>query len=211
MGVRDLAAKVDSRLVANQINRSYVAKEEAMIQYLAKAKALIANFRTFSIAQVPRSQNKQADALSKIASTSFAHLAKQVLVEVLKEKSIREKEVMPIVEEEGDTWMTPLSEYLQNGVLPAEERKARKLKIKARQYAIINGALFRKSFLEPWLRCVGPRQADYVIREIHEGSCSTHSGPRAIVAKALRSGYYWPSMHKDAREVIQKCQDCQVH
>ena len=38
-----------------------------------------------------------------------------------------------------------------------------------------------------------------------------HSGPRSIVAKALRSGYYWPSMHKDAREVIRRCQDCQVH
>ncbi|GJX55189.1 reverse transcriptase domain-containing protein [Tanacetum coccineum] len=39
--------------------------------------------------QVPRSENKKADALSKIASTSFAHLSKQVLVEELNEKSIR--------------------------------------------------------------------------------------------------------------------------
>ena len=81
--------------------------------------------------------------------------------------------------------MTPLFEYLQNGVLPAEDKKARKLKIKARQYAIINYTLFRKSFLDPWLRCIGPLQANYVIREIHEGACSMHSGPRSIVAKAL--------------------------
>ncbi|GJX37283.1 reverse transcriptase domain-containing protein [Tanacetum coccineum] len=44
----------------------------------------------FSIKQVPRSENKKDDALSKIASTSFAHLSKQVLVEELKEKSINE-------------------------------------------------------------------------------------------------------------------------
>lgn len=49
MGVRDLAANVDSRLVVNQINGSYIAKEEAMIQYLEKAKALIGSFRTFLI------------------------------------------------------------------------------------------------------------------------------------------------------------------
>nr|GEV49296.1 reverse transcriptase domain-containing protein [Tanacetum cinerariifolium] len=30
----------------------------------------------------------------------------------------------------------------------------------------------RRSFLKPRLRCVGPLQADYVIREIHEGSCT---------------------------------------
>jgi hypothetical protein len=73
---------------------------------------------------------------------------------------------MAVIEEKGDTWMTPLLEYLKS--------------------------LFRKSFLEPWLRCVGPSQANYEIIEIHEGSCSMHSGPWAIVAKAIRSGYYWP-------------------
>ncbi|GJW48414.1 hypothetical protein Tco_0080060 [Tanacetum coccineum] len=28
----------------------------------------------------------------------------------------------------------------------------------------------------------------YVLREIHAGSCSMHSGPRSVVARALRSG-----------------------
>ncbi|GJS07679.1 reverse transcriptase domain-containing protein [Tanacetum coccineum] len=69
----------------------------------------------------------------------------------------------------------------------------------------------KKSFLGPWLRCVGPLQANYVLREIHEGSCSMHAGTRFFVAKALRIGYYWPTMHKDARMLIRACQDCQVH
>ncbi|GKA99972.1 reverse transcriptase domain-containing protein [Tanacetum coccineum] len=90
---------------------SYIAKEQSMIQYLEKARTLISSFKKFSIKQVPRSENKKADALSKIASTSFAHLTKQVLVEVLKEKSIEEKEILMVVEEEGDSWMTPLLEY----------------------------------------------------------------------------------------------------
>ncbi|GJV19401.1 reverse transcriptase domain-containing protein [Tanacetum coccineum] len=51
MGVKTLAAKLDSRLVVNQINRSYEAKEQSMIQYLGKAKALTSNFKMFSIAQ----------------------------------------------------------------------------------------------------------------------------------------------------------------
>nr|GEY68841.1 reverse transcriptase domain-containing protein [Tanacetum cinerariifolium] len=55
------------------------------------------------------------------------------------------------------------------------------------------------------------RKADYVMREIHEGSCSMHAGPRSIVAKAVRLGYYWPTMHKDARDMIRKCNDCQIH
>nr|GEW51891.1 reverse transcriptase domain-containing protein [Tanacetum cinerariifolium] len=136
-------------------------------------------FRMFSIKQVPRSENKKADALSKIASTSFAHLCKQVLVEELKEKSINEVKVLAVVKKEGDTWMTPIYEFLTKETLPAE--------------------------------CVGPLQSNYVLREIHEGSCSMHEGTRSIVAKALQTGYYWPIMHKDARTLIRECQECQVH
>ncbi|GJZ08660.1 reverse transcriptase domain-containing protein [Tanacetum coccineum] len=151
--VKNLQTNVDSRLVANQVNKTYIAKEADMIRYLEKLRALTNGFRWFSIKQVPRSENKKADALSKIASASFAHLSKQVLVEELKEKSINELE----------------------------------------------------------LRCVRPLQANYVLREIHEGSCSMHAGTRSVVAKALRSGYYWPTMHKDARALIRACQDCQVY
>nr|GEV64709.1 hypothetical protein [Tanacetum cinerariifolium] len=145
MGVRNVHVSVDSKLVANQVLGAYVAKEENMIRYLEKVKSLVSGFANFSINQVPRSNNKKADALSKIASTSFAHVSKQVLVEILKEKSIQEKE------------------------------EASKLGIKGRQYELLEVVLYRRSFLKPWLRCVGPLQADYVIREIHEESCSMHA------------------------------------
>ncbi|GJX13833.1 reverse transcriptase domain-containing protein [Tanacetum coccineum] len=211
MGIKNLQANVDSRLVANQVNGSYIAKESGMVQYLNKVKTLAKSFKEFSIKQIPRSENKKADALSKIASTSFAHLNKQVLVEELKEKSINEEEILDIVEEEGNTWMTPIQEYLTKEILPEDKKKARAVRRKAAKYAMINGTLYKKSFLGPWLRCVGPLQANYVLREIHEGSCSMHSGPRSVVAKVIQTGYYWPTMHMDARNLIRECNDCQVH
>ncbi|GJS15791.1 reverse transcriptase domain-containing protein [Tanacetum coccineum] len=137
MRVKNLQANVDSRLVANQVNGIYVAKEPGTIKYLKKE---------------------------------------------LKEKSIDEKEILAVVEEEGYTWMTPIYEYLTEEILPEEKRKAR--------------AISRKA-------------ANYVLREIHEGSCSMHAGPRSVVAKALRSGYYWPTMHTDARNLIRECSSCQ--
>ncbi|GJX20736.1 reverse transcriptase domain-containing protein [Tanacetum coccineum] len=152
MGVKNLQANVDSRLVANQVNRTYVAKETNMIRYREKVKTLTNSFKAFSIKQVPRSENKKADALSKIASTSFAHLSKQVLVEELKEKSISPMEVLAVVEKEGDTWMTPIFMYLTDGTLPAEAKKARAVRRKSWRFSIINWTLYKKSFLGPWLR-----------------------------------------------------------
>nr|GEW60139.1 reverse transcriptase domain-containing protein [Tanacetum cinerariifolium] len=153
MGVKNVYVSVDSKLVANQVLGAYVTKEENMIKYLERVKSLVSGFTNFSINQVPRSKNKKVNALSKIASTSFAHLSKQVLGEILKEKYIHEKEVKTVVEEDGPTWMTPIIEYLKEGTLPSDRKEARKL-------------------------CIKPLQADYVIREIHEGSCSMHAGPR---------------------------------
>ncbi|GJQ93091.1 reverse transcriptase domain-containing protein [Tanacetum coccineum] len=147
MGVKNLQANVDSRLVANQVNGFYTAKESGMVQYLNKVKTLAKSFKEFSIKQIPRSENKKADALSKIASTSFAHLNKQVLVEELKEKSINEKEILDVVEEEGNTWMTPICEYLTKEILPEDTKKARAVRRKAVRYAMINGTLYKKSFL----------------------------------------------------------------
>nr|GEY11955.1 reverse transcriptase domain-containing protein [Tanacetum cinerariifolium] len=92
-----------------------------------------------------------------------------------------------------------------------EKKKARAVRCKARRYVVANGVLYKRSFLGPWLRCVGPLQANYVLREIHEGLCSMHAGPRSVVAKALGSGYYWPTMYMDARKRIRECNDFQVY
>ncbi|GJY54598.1 reverse transcriptase domain-containing protein [Tanacetum coccineum] len=80
---------------------------------------------------VRRDLYKKVDALSKLASMTFSKLAKEVLVEVVHEKSIIQREVADIVKEEGDNWMLPIREYLQLGILPSDPQKARKLQIKA--------------------------------------------------------------------------------
>nr|GEW97108.1 reverse transcriptase domain-containing protein [Tanacetum cinerariifolium] len=183
MGVKNVQANVDSKLVANQVLGTYVAKEDNMINYLEIAKGLVSRFKTFSISQVPRSRNKKADTLSKIASTSFAHLSKQVLVEVLETKSITGKEVTAVIEEEGPSWMTKLVNYLKEGILLGDYKEARKLRLKAK----------------------------YVMRKIHEGLCSMHAGPWSVEAKAIRLGYFWPTIHKDARDMIRRCNNCQIH
>nr|GEW24247.1 reverse transcriptase domain-containing protein [Tanacetum cinerariifolium] len=125
MDVKILHENVYSQLVANQVNGTYIAKEANIIKYLEKVRTLTSSFKAFSIRQVPRSKNKKTDALSKIASTSFAHLSKKVSVEELKEKSISKVEILVVVDEEGDTWMTPIFEYLAEETLPADVKEER--------------------------------------------------------------------------------------
>nr|GEU67357.1 reverse transcriptase domain-containing protein [Tanacetum cinerariifolium] len=108
MKVQDIDAKVNSKLVASQINESYTASSTSMIKYLATTKECIAGFRSFFIQNIPKNLNQKADNLSKLATHVFDHLTKKVLVEVLSVRSTDQKEVSVIVEEEEDNWMTPI-------------------------------------------------------------------------------------------------------
>ncbi|GKB34446.1 reverse transcriptase domain-containing protein [Tanacetum coccineum] len=69
-------------------------------------------------------------------------------------KIAKKIELLAVVEEEGSTWITPIYEYLMEETLPAKKKKARVVK-----------------------RLL---QENYVLREIHEGSCSMHAGPRSM-------------------------------
>ncbi|GJX94466.1 reverse transcriptase domain-containing protein [Tanacetum coccineum] len=128
----------------------------------AEYKALIADLSMALMLQ--RSQNKKVDALSKIASTSFAHLSKQVLMEELKEKSINEKEVLTIVEEEGHTWMTPICEYLTKEILLEDKTKARAVRRKASRFGLPgeivsdNGKQFHDNPFKDWCEKLCIRQ-----------------------------------------------------
>ncbi|GJW70034.1 reverse transcriptase domain-containing protein [Tanacetum coccineum] len=44
-------------------------------------------------------------------------------------------------------------------------------------------------------------------RKTHEYTPIMHSGPRSVVAKVIQTGYYWPTMHMDARNLIRECND----
>ncbi|XP_021737471.1 uncharacterized protein LOC110703978 [Chenopodium quinoa] len=109
--------KTDSQLVANQIRGEYEAKEPSMISYLAKIKSVIAKLRTFEIELIPRGQNAQADALSKLASSTLTELNRFVYVEVRRNRSIDQEIEVQCVEAEP-SWMDSILAYKLQGTLP---------------------------------------------------------------------------------------------
>ncbi|XP_076932164.1 uncharacterized protein LOC143597571 [Bidens hawaiensis] len=181
-----------------------------MASYLSQAKDLILQFSSCKVIRIKRSENKLADALSKLASTNFEHFAKDIRVEVLDQPYVPQHQVL-VIQTGIKSWMTPIVAYLTSGILWKEKAAARKIKQKALNYQVQDGILYRRSFLGPLLRCVDAEDANYLIREVHEGICALHAGPRMVVAKLMNAGYYWPGMHMDAVQEIRKCDSCQRH
>ena len=204
-----LIAHSDSQLVVQQYQGEYEAREPILAQYLRKVQVLAKMFESFQLIQINRSLNNHADALSKLASSREAK-ARMVKVEVLERPSIEEKEVLAVGGEKED-WRTPIKKYLLNGELPEDLKEAKKVRVRGARFVLVDGILYKKAFSMPLLKCLGPEEVDYAIRETHEGICGEHLGARALAAKILRAGFYWPTMKEDAMHKVRTCDNCQRH
>ena len=198
----------DSQLVCNQLSDQFQAMGEKMGLYLKKAKQMVGLFQEVEVKQISRKENYRADMLARMAATADPKLPKSVPLEIKTSPSIGEEvEVMSV--NIGESWMDPIRAYIRDGILPEDKRKARILKCRAARYTLLDGVLYRRGFTLPLLRCVDDEEADYVLREIHEGVCGNHSGARTLAFKALRQGYFWPTMHQDAKKMARSCKTCQ--
>jgi hypothetical protein len=101
--------------------------------------------------------------------------------------------------EEASDWRKEIIDYLQNIALTSEKKSTVQLRMKAGRFTMVNGTLYKRKFTLPLLKCVSPEEGNYIIREIHEEICGSHSGAR------VRAGFYWPNMSKDSTAIIQNC------
>ncbi|GKD56376.1 reverse transcriptase domain-containing protein [Tanacetum coccineum] len=137
MEIANVAIFLDSQLLVNQIKGTFAAKHTSIKDYLQKVKTALRGFEEYTVEHVRRNQNKKADALSKLASMTFEHLTKEVLVKVLTKRSIEEKEVLKVDMQERKSWMDPIHEYLLSGLFPEDTKESRKIIIQAPQYKLI--------------------------------------------------------------------------
>ena len=211
MEVDHLKVCSDSQLVVKQIEDTYEAKGEKMILYLKKVRELLRKFVLAQVRHIPRVENFRAYALAKLATASQEDLNKQTPVEHLVEPSIDlyDEEVSPIMSE--PSWMDPIWDYLIDGRLPDDPKEASKIRTRSARFTIHKGSLYKRGFFTPILKCITGIDADYLLREVHAGVCGNHVGAWTLVGKALRQGYYWPTMLSDATELVKKCKVCQEH
>ncbi|CAL9019077.1 unnamed protein product [Prunus brigantina] len=203
MGARQIQIFSDSQLVVHQVNQNFTAKDVSMTAYLQHTRHLLTTFNAYLISQVPRSENSHADALARLASAIEQGIGRNIHMEILDQPSTRAPLICAI--DHSLTWMDPILQFLQNQTLPADPAEARRVRYRSARYLILNGALYKRGFSLPYLRCLTPEEGNYVLKEIHGGICGSHLGARSLAHKAIRQGYFWPSLHTDAQAFTQKC------
>ncbi|KAL0402116.1 UNVERIFIED_CONTAM: hypothetical protein Slati_4241500 [Sesamum latifolium] len=175
-----------------------------MIQYLQQITDLKIKFHHFQIIQIPREKNAKADSLSKLASSLEDCRTRHITIHYLPEART------PLAVQSittGEDWKTPIIKWIEEGLLPENRWEAARLKTRATRFVIQEHILYKKSYTHPLLIYLSTEEGIHILQEIHSGCCGAHTGTRILANKALRAGYFWPTMKQDAIRLVSNCED----
>ncbi|GKD32383.1 reverse transcriptase domain-containing protein, partial [Tanacetum coccineum] len=60
-------------------------------------------------------------------------------------------------------------------------------------------------------RCVHGQEAIDILKACHNGPTGGHHGPNYIANKVFDFGFYWPTIYRDAHDLVISCDSCQRH
>nr|GFB12869.1 reverse transcriptase domain-containing protein [Tanacetum cinerariifolium] len=78
-----------------------------------------------------------------------------------------------------------------------------------RHYFCDDPYLFRTCADQIIRRCVAGKEAIDILNACHSGPTGGHYGANYTAKKVFDSGFYWPSIYKDAFELVKRCDSCQ--
>ncbi|KAL0313202.1 UNVERIFIED_CONTAM: hypothetical protein Sradi_5719500 [Sesamum radiatum] len=177
-----------------------------MIQYLLQIADLKIKFHHFQIIQIPREENAKAAPSQNL----------QVALRIAEQDtspyttSLRPRPPRGPAYSHGERLENSYNQMDRRRITPGESMEVARLK--ARAAASYAGACsLQEIYTHPLLRCLSTEEGIHILQEIHSGCCGAHVGTRILTNKALRAGYFWPTMKQDAIRLVSKCKRCQKH
>jgi ribonuclease HI len=208
LGQQTFIIKTDSKVIQEHIEKESKARNPILMKYLEKVREMERHFKGYLVQHIPRDDNNEADKLAKAAARNQEMLP-DVFFEIIKEPSIKDSKpkIMNVVEIRD--WRAEIMAYLRGHYEPQDELEEKRLKQRARGYVVVNGELYKSRVTEPWLWCITSEKGVELLKEIHSRFYSAHIGTRSLAGKAIKQGFYWPTINIDAKKLVRECEACQ--
>ncbi|KAJ9563822.1 hypothetical protein OSB04_008982 [Centaurea solstitialis] len=108
-------------------------------------------------------------------------------------------------------WYADFVNYLACGIVPHDfsSHQHKKFLHDVKFYFWDDPHLYRSCSDSIIRRCVPIEETDSILAHCHTLPCGGHAGSGKTVAKVLQSGFYWPTLFRDADIFVRKCDRCQ--
>jgi ribonuclease HI len=191
LSVRRAVIRIDSQVISGHIEKSFKASEPELQKYLLTIRKIEGFFLGITTKPIPRSENSEADELAKATAQGITlplDVFNEVISQPLVEMNVKALKLINAIHSED--WRAPIITNLKGYHEPKTKEEEKRMQQRVRGYRVINDELYMASVIAPLLRCVTASEEKQLLKEIHEGSCGSHNGPRALVEKAFRQGFY---------------------
>nr|GEY38005.1 reverse transcriptase domain-containing protein [Tanacetum cinerariifolium] len=134
---------------------------------------------------------------------------------VLDKKEINEMfplETLNVVSFRGDSstpWFANFANYhVGNFVVKGMSSQQKNFK-DVKHYFWDDPFLFKICVDQVLRRCVHGQEAIDILKACHNGPTEGHHGPNYTSKKVFDSGFYWPTIYRDAHDLVKSCDACQ--
>jgi ribonuclease HI len=105
IGVQNCILKIDSKVIAGQIEKKCIARDATLERYLALIWRMENYFKGFSVKHIERANNTEADELAKAAARKIT-IPTDVFFQTLKDPSVKivEPEPRTVNVIQGEDW-----------------------------------------------------------------------------------------------------------
>ncbi|KAM1830351.1 hypothetical protein ACFX14_023056 [Malus domestica] len=108
-------------------------------------------------------------------------------------------------------WYADYVNYLVSDIMPPDltwQQKKRFISL-VRHYYWDEPYLWKHCPDQCIRRCVPDDEMEEILRHCHSLACGGHFGATKTAAKVLQSGFWWPTLFKDAHTFVSTCDRCQ--
>ena len=148
------------------------------------------------------SENLVADHLSRLVNVEVTKKETEVREEFPDEK-LYAIQVRP--------WFADFANFKATGLIPKDLTSNQKKKFLSdvKQYVWDDPYLFKVGVDSILRRCVTTEESKDILWHCHNSPYGGHYSGLRTATKVLQSGFYWPSLFKDAHEHSKSCDQCQ--
>ncbi|KAI3732773.1 hypothetical protein L1987_63981 [Smallanthus sonchifolius] len=114
-------------------------------------------------------------------------------------------------QDEECPWFADFANFLASGIVikGLTHQQKRKFFADVKHYLWEDPYLFRVGADQIMRRCVFRDEARQVLRHCHEGPTGGHHGVTLTAKKVFDASFFWPTIFRDAHEMIRACDACQ--
>ena len=147
-------------------------------------------------------ENLVADHLSRLEGASD---------EVQVNDDFPDEQILAIDDKREIPWFADYVNYLVAKVVPPEFNYQQKKRFFAhlKHYYWEEPILYRQCADQVIRRCVPEDEMNSILNHCHTLPCGGHFGGHRTTDKVLQSGFYWPTLFKDAHHLVSTCDKCQ--